>query len=408
MQSTKILKNLEIILLSLMILSLPSLEAPKNVFLVFYVVVALIRQLSNPHRLAWSQWDSVFLAILGTALMSTLFAGMPQHEEWKGFKVLVTMISTGWLVSRGEYTSKELSLLFKITVLGVIPPLAWGLWQLFVTHAKTDLQIHSVGHVNHSAIYLTMIFGASLGWLLSLERDTRTLKRVALVILSTFLFTGLIIGESRGAVGVGFVLGLLIILLLSKNKLTRSIGLASSALVLISAVTLNVGVIQKQKTMEESHNVLSNRDKVWNVSLEAARFSPVLGLGMSNWHFITLDQLKTSVEKRGKIYNPDNYQIQWGHSHNLYLTALVDRGIVGLGVTLIFMFAWLRHLIKTFRLTKSNNQAIYLWAGSFSAWMATFAIGFVNTTFHHEHGILACLLLGLYLSYCRSHEHKVK
>ena len=404
MQAQKILKNLELIFLSLMIITLPSLEAPKNIFLVFYVATSLIRQLSNPKRPEWNTWDTIFLAILGTALMSTLFAGMPQHEEWKGFRVLVTMISTGWLVSRGEYTASELSLLFKVTVLGIIPPLAWGLWQLFVTHAKTDLQIHSVGHVNHSAIYLVMIFGASLGWLLSLARDTRPLKRVGLIILSTALFISLIIGESRGAVGIGFALGLLVILLLSKNKLTRSIGLASSAFVLLAAVILNVGVIQKERAMEESNNVLSNRDKVWNVSLEAARFSPALGLGMSNWHFITLDQLKASVEKRGKTFNPDDYQIQWGHSHSLYLTALVDRGIVGLGVTLIFMFAWMRHLIKTFRLTKSNPQAAYLWAGALSAWVATFGIGLVNTTFHHEHGILACLLLGLYLCYTRSVE----
>jgi O-antigen ligase len=404
MQAQKILKNLELIFLSLMIITLPSLEAPKNVFLVFYVASSLIRQLSNPKRPDWNTWDTIFLVILGTALMSTLFAGMPHHEEWKGFRVLVTMISTGWLVSRGEYTASELSLLFKITVLGIIPPLAWGLWQLFVTHAKTDLQIHSVGHVNHSAIYLVMIFGASLGWLLSLAQDNRPLKRVSLIILSTVLFISLIIGESRGAVGIGFVLGLLVILLQSKSKLTRSIGLASSALVLLAAVTLNVGVIQKERLMEKSNNVLSNRDKVWNVSLEAARFSPVLGLGMSNWHFITLDQLKASVEKRGKTYNPENYQLQWGHSHNLYLTALVDRGLVGLGMTLILMLTWLRHLVKTFRLTKLSNQATYLWAGSLSAWFATFGIGFVNTTFHHEHGILACLLLGLYLSYTRSQE----
>lgn len=404
MQAQKILKNLELIFLSLMIITLPSLEAPKNIFLVFYVATSLIRDLSNPKRPNWNTWDTIFLVILGTALMSTLFAGMPQHEEWKGFRVLVTMISTGWLVSRGEYTNSELSLLFKITILGIIPPLAWGLWQLFVTHAKSDLQIHSVGHVNHSAIYLVMIFGASLGWLLSLTRDTRPLQRVGLIILTTALFISLIIGESRGAVGIGFVLGLLVILLQSKSNLTRSIGLASSALVLLAAVILNVGVIQKERLMEKSNNVLSNRDKVWNVSLEAARFSPALGLGMSNWHFITLDQLKTSVEKRGKIYNPDNYQIQWGHSHNLYLTALVDRGIVGLIVTLVFMFAWLRHLIKTFRVTKSSNQAGCLWAGSLSAWVATFGIGFVNTTFHHEHGILACLLLGLYLNYTRSHQ----
>jgi hypothetical protein len=31
-----------------------------------------------------------------------------------------------------------------------------------------------------------------------------------------------------------------------------------------------------------------------------------------------------------------------------------------------------------------------------------YGIGFVNTTFHHEHAILACLFLGLYLSYTRT------
>ena len=38
------LKTIELILLSLMVLSLPSIEAPKIIFLVFFVVVALFRQ----------------------------------------------------------------------------------------------------------------------------------------------------------------------------------------------------------------------------------------------------------------------------------------------------------------------------------------------------------------------------
>lgn len=404
MQLQKILKNLELILLSLMIVSLPSLEAPKNVFLVFYVVVALTRQMSIPQRPSWNKWDSIFLLILGTAFMSTIFAGMPHNEEWKGFKVLVTMISTGWLVSKGEYTNNELSLLFKITVLGIIPPLAWGLWQLFVTHAKPDLQIHSVGHVNHSAIYLTMVFGASLGWLLSLERDARTLKKLGLTALSIALFISLIVGQSRGAVGIGFILSLLIIFSIGKSLAVKSFGVGATLLIAALAVLLNAGVVQKEINNEKANNVLASRDKVWNVSFEAARFSPILGLGMSNWHFITLDQLKASVEKRHETFDPNNYYLSVGHSHNLYLTALVDRGIVGLGVTLIFMFVWIRHLIRTFKLTKSSPHATYLWAGALSAWLATFGIGFVNTTFHHEHGILACLLLGLYLNYTQSHQ----
>jgi O-antigen ligase len=119
---------------------------------------------------------------------------------------------------------------------------------------------------------------------------------------------------------------------------------------------------------------------------------------MSNWHFISLDQLKKSVESRGEKFNSDNYYFP-GHSHNLYLSALVERGIVGLIVTFIFMLAWIASLIKTFGRLRRSTEETLLWAGSFSAWVATFGIGLVNTTFHHEHAILACLFLGLYVSY---------
>ena len=404
MPSQKLIKNIEIFLLSLMILSLPSLEAPKNIFLVFFVLVAIARQLGNPQRLNWDIWDSIFALTLGTALLSTLFAGMPHHGEWKGFNVLVTMIGTGWMVSRGQYGKEELSIFFKAIVLGAIPPLGFGLWQLFVTHAKTDLQLHSVGHVNHSAIYLVMIFGATLGWLLSYDRTSNNLKRLALAALSIGFLTSLIIGQSRGAVGIGFILALMIILAISRGRLVKSLTLSTLLLVAALTLILQTGVVQKQIANEKNNNVLASRDLVWNVSFEAAHFSPLLGIGMSNWGSIKLEDLKASVERRHEVFNPDKYLLSVGHSHNLYLTALVERGLVGLGMTLILMLAWLRHLVKTFRLTRLSPQATYLWAGSLSAWVATFGIGFVNTTFHHEHGILACLLLGLYLSYTRSQE----
>jgi O-antigen ligase len=163
-------------------------------------------------------------------------------------------------------------------------------------------------------------------------------------------------------------------------------------------IFLNSNIVQKQISNQEANNTLGSRDKVWNVSLEASRFYPLLGIGLSNWHFITADQLKKSVETRGEIFNRDIYAFP-GHSHNLYLSALVERGIVGLAVTFLFMIAWARHLKKTFNLAKKSSEAIRFWGGSFSAWLATFGIGFVNTTFHHEHAILACLFLSLYLSY---------
>ena len=165
----KILPSLDLVMLSLMILSLPSLEAPKNIFLVGYLLTRLtteIIQLNKGMKL-WSSWDTLFLTIVFTALLSTIFAGMPHLEEWKGFSVLMTAIITGWSLSRAQYSRENYQGLFKLIILGAIPPLSWGLYQYLIIHTKPNLQLHSVGHVNHSAIYLVMIFGASLGWFLS-------------------------------------------------------------------------------------------------------------------------------------------------------------------------------------------------------------------------------------------------
>ena len=403
----KILPVLDLMMLSLMIVSLPSLEAPKNIFLVGYLVTRIfseVKQFRNGLR-QWALWDSLFLLIVLTAFLSTVFAGFSGLEEWKGFKVLLTAVLTGWFLSRTQYTKNQYQFLFKLIILSTIPPLLWGLYEFLITHSRLTLEIHSVGHVNHSAIYLVMIFGASLAWALSefnalkekIQWHSRTLL---LTLLSSLFFISLIIGQSRGAFGIAIILSIMLLFFIAKSKSIKIWGVISVLSIVLFTIFTRAPIVEKQLTNQENHNVLSFRDRVWNVSLEAARFYPLLGLGMSNWHFINLDQLKTSVEKRGEVFDSEKYYFP-GHSHNLYLTALVERGIVGLIVTLLFMFAWIRQLIKSYHWTIQSKESTYLWGGSLSAWVATFGIGFVNTTFHHEHAILACLLLGIYLSYSR-------
>jgi O-antigen ligase len=405
MRTKNILGVLDLVMLSLMIVSLPSVEGPKNIFLVLYLVTRIFTECLtfNQKKFHWSYWDSMFLTIVVTALLSTIFAGMPHLEEWKGYKVLLTAILTGWFLSRARYTQENYQFLFKLTVLSTLPPLIWGLYENLVTHSKETLELHSVGHVNHSAIYLVMIFGAALGWFLSslnIKKESlqRKFQTILLGMLSLLFFISLIIGQSRGAFGIGVILGLSLIILLGKNKKMRWIGIATIIGILVLTVFLKTNIVQKQITNTENNNVLAFRDRVWNVSLEASRFSPLLGIGMSNWHFISLDQLKQSVEGRGETFDAEKYYFP-GHSHNLYLSALVERGIVGLIVTFIFMLAWMTSLIKTFGRARTSGEESFLWAGSFGAWVATFGIGLVNTTFHHEHAILACLFLGLYISY---------
>jgi hypothetical protein len=180
------LLNLELFFISLMILSLPSFEAPKNIFLILFVLVALFRQFYSYPLKIWRNWDWIFLSIIVSGFLSTIFAGIQNGDEWKGFRVLLTFICLGWLLSRADYTKKQIDWIFLLLTVGTLPPLIFGLWEMFFLHPKDSLQLHSVGHVNHSAIYLSIIFGASIGCSLAFWRSASNLAKKLLFVMPIF------------------------------------------------------------------------------------------------------------------------------------------------------------------------------------------------------------------------------
>jgi O-antigen ligase len=394
------LLSIELGLLFSLIATLPSLEAPKNIFLVLFVIVATLRQIDTPSLRGWTFWDWIFLSLITSSFISSIFAGFSPGEEWRGFRVLLTYTLVGWLVSRSNYSKKQLTWLFLAVLLSTLPPLIWAYVTMFYLHSKNDLQLHSVGHVNHSAIYLTMIFGASVGLTITSWVKSNPVQKICLISLSILLYISLIIGQSRGAFGIGLIIATTLILVLSTNRKMILGGIAILACIGALAIVLNAGIVKKEIAQQNRKDVLALRDKVWNISFEASRLYPLLGIGPNNFELITPEVLQKSVEARGAIYNVSNYHFV-GHAHNIYLTALVEKGYIGLTVLIFFMLSWLRLLLSSFNEVKKYNNEGFIWAGSFSAFLATFGIGFVNTTFHHEHGILACILLGLHLTYNR-------
>ena len=402
------LKYVELTFLSLMLLSLPSLEAPKNIFLILFLATSLYRQCTKKTQDPWRLWDWIFLSYIASAFLSAAFAGIAHGAEWGGFSSFLIWTGFAWLLSRTQYNQKEITWIIWVTILGTLPPLAWGLIEYMVIHTKDALQLHSVGHVNHSAIYLGIILGAALSVVLSIWRDVGLIKRIGLILLPIIFFVSIIIGQSRGVFGVSLIRLSLIILLIPNPKKIKAIAFALFAIILALMPVMNAAIIQKQIANQNANNTLSDRDRVWNVSIEAARFYPVFGVGNGNWNRITLEDLKKSRVERDVPFDEKNYSIQYGHSHSLYLTSLVERGVVGFIVLIVFMGAWLETLIKSFQKLKTSTQGSYLWGASLSAWIVTCGVGFVNSTFHHEHAILALLFLGLHLGYLKHHKSKVR
>ena len=395
------LKFLELTFLSLFLAFLPSLEAPKNIFLGSYLIIALYRQSQLPSS-KWGIWDWLFLSLIASSLLSALFPFVAGGSEWKGFRGMLLWVTFGWALFRADYNFEEKKYLFIFAIYMTIPPLLWGLTQLLILFTKDSLQLHSVGHVNHSAIYLCVMAGAGLSLLISQLQSAQKKYVFITSFLFIFLLSSVIISQSRGAFGIIFLLVFALLLLSKLITNTKTITLTLLTIFLVTIVFITPApVIQKQITNQNNHDILSQRDKVWRASFEVARLNPLLGIGGGNWKQIKIDQIKSSVESRGETFNAEEFALQLHHSHNIYLSNLVDRGILGLIIFLSFMFIWLITLINSYKKFNQDSKAMLFIMGSFTAWTTIFGIGFVNTTFHHENALLALFFLGLHLSYLR-------
>jgi len=395
------LKFLELIFLSLFLAFLPSLEAPKNIFVAGYLITALYRQSQLPPS-KWGIWDWVFLSLIFSSFLSALFPGIAEGSEWKGFRGMLLWMTFGWTLFRSDYNENEKKYLFIFAILMTLPPLIWGLAETLFLHTKDALQLHSVGHVNHSAIYLCMMAGASLALLISPFQKTQKKYVFIATLLFIFLISSVVISQSRGAFGIVFLLAIALFLLSKLSIKIKTIAISLISIFLVTIVfIMPAPVIEKQIANQQNNDILSQRDKVWRAAYELAKFNPVLGIGGGNWSYIKIDQIKSRVEARGETFNAEDYLLEAGHPHNIYLANLVDRGILGLITFLSFMAIWLITLIKSYKKFNQDPKGMLFTMGSFSAWATIFGVGFVNTTFHHENALLALFFLGLHLNYLR-------
>ena len=386
------LKCLELTFLSLFLIFLPSFEAPKNLFLIAFIFISLYRKnFTNLINHKWDYRDFTFALLIFSALLSALFPGIASGNEWKGFRGITLWVGFGWLISYVNYKNEEKVFLFYLAILSTIPPLLFGFYQYFFG-IKPFLELHSVGHVNHSAIYLVIIFGSLFGLSIFKINKNNNLN-IFLLSLSAFLFLSLVIGQSRGAFIASLFIFLFFILFL-KNPKIKFLLLLFMGLLITSLFIFQSEIVKKQIANQEQGIILANREKAWNTAIEISRMYPIFGIGNGNWSLIKWEEIKNSVESRGLFFDQNRYA-NFSHPHNIYFSSLADRGFIGLFVFINFMFFWLLEVKKLYKKKSVNTIFIF---GSVSSWISLFLIWIVNTTFHHENALLSLFFLGLHLS----------
>jgi len=398
------LKYYEIASLVLMLIFLPSFEAPKNLFLVIYVLLSLIRQLKASRFKKFEKIDFIFSFLFITAFLSTIFAGLHGHE-WKGFKSFFTVFILGWLFARSQYSKETIKGLFLCSLLTLLPPLLWGLYELMWTKEASFLKIHSVGFVNASGLYLMTIASASLSYLLFFKpKKYQNLQYVLFGFLIVLFCFSLLVAASRSAF-LAFIVTAFILILVSRIKFKKLV----LSLFLISIVTsflFNAPVFEKHINDMKDNNTLAYRDKLWNVSFEAIRlFSNKFGTGIDNYGFVDEALVKHAVESRGESYIPKNY-FYVNLTHNVYLSFLVERGFLGFLSLITLMFFWSKRLFLGIKKIGQDPTHDYLWGASLSAFLSVYLVGFVHVTLVHEPSILALLFFGFYEMYTKFYLNK--
>lgn len=392
--ATDRLVQLELLALYAFAFVLPLFEAPKNLLWIVYLALWVVnRRRSRDYGGPWDGWDTLILLWISSGYASAVFAGI-HHKEWLSTFDILRYASVLWLLRRSGYTEETLGRLLVAVVAGTLAGLAWGYYEVRVTGDHQFLGLNSVGHVNHSAIYVAIAFGATIAWLPAAWTHRRTTQCLLGLLVCLVFGLSLIAMESRATVGAGFMVGVLIVGGYAVRS-GRSVWkvLVGVLLVATAVFAAQPEVVRKNSLRLHQHLFLAHRDTIWRAGIIAWRQYPMFGVGMSNYGRIDLDRLEKWSRAQGRKLDRSQVLTQ-SHAHSLYVNTLTERGVLGLAALLAVLAAWGWALVRH---VPERNDSILRWSywgGAFSAWLVTVLVGAVNTTLHHEHALISMILLG--------------
>lgn len=393
----------------------PVVEMPKNLFCTLVGVVWLFNRIKiRDFGGAWRWWDSIFLALIVAPVLAAAMAPI-HHNEWRGIRDILRFIGVAWVLSRCDFTLTQLKIVLLSALVGALFALGLGGIEMALGASK-QLELHSVGHVNHSAVYLVMAFGLAIAFTLVsfLTRANETGSALKLrkwrwffLFCAVAFAVGLVIGASRIAALAALVLGAIICVSAAWRSLLP-LGLLALAAVL-TATSMWIAppwILQKHNRNVEHNNMLANRDFLWSRAMTAFREYPAFGIGNGNFSQIHTPLFKQWRANQGRKYEP-TADFGSDHAHSVYFNVLAERGAVGLSVVLALFLAWFISVARYMprwqveaKVGESEPAALVwiIWVGALSGLVATAFVGLFNTTLQTENGVFCMILLGCWLS----------
>jgi len=408
MLTTNKLHTIELALLASLLISTPLSEALKNISWLFYVLTWITVRLSSTQNWGgeWKAWDTIFLIWISSGFVVAMLTTI-HHQEWNGAWDVLRFAGAAWLVSRSNYSRSELTDLIGVAVLATVVGTAYAVWAWKIGHTRPNLEIHSVGFVNHTAIYLALACGSSLTFLISRIWSKHYTFFLAILITVISLTAATLITSARGSILSLFILIPILFIMLSERKIVMSIlSVTILAIIIFGMYQLKLPAYNKfERIITHTSSAIGQRDVTADVALTIWSQHPIQGVGLENYGAVdNIETISRYMTNQGREPRKTwNGVLGSGHAHNLYTNTLAERGLIGFIPVILVLFYWAKSLVK-YRPRSSpitDPHHTILWGSALTGWFVVTVNGVFNTTLHHEHGLLAAFFLATLISSIR-------
>ncbi|GAB4511981.1 MAG: hypothetical protein Tsb0026_15570 [Sulfuricaulis sp.] len=391
-------EKLEVFLLCALLFSLPTMETPKTLALLLYVMTWVGR------RVSWSglsrfRPDGIELALLVMLTVGLVSTAMnwPFPNGSKGILDTLRYVVLFWCIYRAGYGEKQQRLLGCAIVLGVLVGLVYGVMEV-LEGKRAHLEFHSAGVVTQSSIYLGIATVVGVGFVVAaLSGQEAGGRRLAFWSVATIvMIIGLFAMGSRGAMIAFVVIVFMLLVLIREKRLWYAAAIvlpAAAALILILPSSFQSSRIYSRMEQTVTQETMPSADlermHVWRLTLAHLGRGEHLWFGVGPKNFQSIDVAAVVLPEQLK---PGGFHLT--HAHNMFLNKLAEEGVFGLGALLVF-FGLVA--VTLMRAVRSGGWRRWTWIAAVGALLVPAIAGSFNTPFYQEHALLAMAVLAIYL-----------
>jgi len=394
-------QDAKFIFLALMLIMLPSIEAPKNLFAVLFVVSwAFIARRDKNWGGNWRVIDTIFLLWILADIIVGINAVVAHGQPASGSKDIIKFVLVGWAISRAGFTIRQMIHLCLIAIIFTVLPLGYSYLNC---DGGSCVELNSVGHVNHTAIYLLITYVLSLSLLVFNFKNIGNLLRTIFIVTTIILAYVVVDTHSRAASGLLAVITLMAMvysIYYYRNWCSLIISVLLLSLASVILVYNPPSVINKFINGSDLVGD-SPRQKIRNFAYYVFKIDPILGTGIGNFPNFSHNDITELVIKDKGVYDKSKF-LPFAHPHNVYYVYLTGGGIL---LFSIFAWFWLQIVNIIYRVNIKCNEKWIVFS-SMSTVAIVLGVGWVNTTLAHEHALIAMFVLGMLISLDRKTHAK--